>query len=89
VQGGLPGSPGKLVFLTQSDRLRSDAAERGVQQPDEAKASLGVWRFGLRGEGARVHGCFFSQSLRKAGSVRNESQIGSSSKKAGVMGAGP
>ena len=35
-----------------------------------------------------VHGCFFSQSLRKAGSVRNESQIGSSFKKAGVMGAG-
>ena len=41
MQGGVPGSPGKLMFLTQSDRLRSDAAERGVQQPDEDEASLG------------------------------------------------
>ena len=63
MQGGVPGSPGKLVFLTQSDRLRSDAAERGVQQLDEEEASLGVRRFGLRGEGALVHGCFFSQSF--------------------------
>jgi hypothetical protein len=37
---------------------------------------------------ARVHGCFSSQSFWKAGSVRNGSQIGSSLRRAGVMGAG-
>ena len=39
-------------------------------------------------ETARVHGCFSSQSFWKAGSARKGSQIGSSLRRAGVMGAG-
>lgn len=61
----------------------------GAIAPKMRRRLRRVLRFALRGEGVRVHGCFFSQSLWKAGSVRNESQMGSSFKKAGVMGAGP
>jgi hypothetical protein len=89
VQGGAPGSPGKLVFPTPLDRLRSDAAERGVQQPDEEEASLGCGVSGFAEKVRAFMAAFRHRACEKLDRFATNPRSGSSSKKAGVMGAGP
>jgi hypothetical protein len=76
------------LHFTDKDLPTQEKDPAGESEIDQFASGRGLNYAAVARRASRVHGCFSSQSFWKAGSARKGSQIGSSFKKAGVMGTG-